>query len=224
MCSCFEGLLSSRPRTSVWLSHMPRAKNAKIWNQDLVRACEARRADANARGSRTEHQWFAAKRLIEETQKEIYITSSDSVINLPDRLSKTVTNYLHQVIRGRVSIDAATPREGAPASHGGASTSHGGVPASGGRGSGASSGGGHPLLRTMHSRGGSYAILMCFHDHGVDQILTKAQICRHAQQYCDDPMELNFFAAGGRAGMKKQGWTSIQCRRLWRRRLTRTVR
>ena len=155
---------------------MPRAKNAKIWNTDLIRACEARRADANAHNSQHEFQWAKAKRLIEMTTKEIYITSTDSVKNLPDGLSKTVTDYLHQVIRGRV--DSATPR--------GASSSSGrGSSGSGGGSGGGSSGGEHPLLRTMHVRGGSYAILMCFYDHGVDAVLTKAQICRYAQKVRD---------------------------------------
>ena len=72
---------------------MPRAKNAKIWNDDLIRACEARRTDASARGSHSEFQWVNAKRLIEGTSKEIYITqSSDSVKNLPDGATRVSTS------------------------------------------------------------------------------------------------------------------------------------
>ena len=110
-----------------------------------------------------------------------------------------MSDYLHQVIRGRVAVDSVTPR-GASASAG-----RGGV-----GGTPSSSGGEHPLLRNMHARGGSYAIMMCFHDRGAHAVLTKVEICRHAQPYCNDPMTLNFFAAGGRAAMKQQGWTSIQ--------------
>jgi hypothetical protein len=86
---------------------MPPAKNAKIWNTDLIRACEARRAEVNAKQSRSEFQWFNAKQRLEATDKQIYITSTDSIKNLPDGLSKSVSDYLHSVIRGRVSVDSA---------------------------------------------------------------------------------------------------------------------
>jgi hypothetical protein len=102
---------------------MPPAKNAKIWNTDLIRACEARRAEANAKQSRSEFQWFNAKQRLEATDKQIYITSTDSIKNLPDGLSKSVSDYLHSVIRGRVSVDSAaghtTPRGGGGGGGGG---------------------------------------------------------------------------------------------------------
>ncbi|KOO33823.1 hypothetical protein Ctob_015285, partial [Chrysochromulina tobinii] len=78
---------------------MPPAKNQKIWNDDLISACEARRAQASAMGSSHEFQWINAKSKIEGTAKKIYITSTDSIKNLPDGLSKTVVHYLERIIR-----------------------------------------------------------------------------------------------------------------------------
>ena len=178
---------------------MPPAKNAKIWNLDLIAACEARRAEFAARQSAQEFQWVNAKRLIEATDKNIYITSTDSIKNMPAGLSKTVSDYLHQVIRGRVAIGGGVPRT--PHAHHGAA-SH---PPSSGRQSSDEP----PLLRTMSYRGGSYAILMAFHQNPAAPCLTKDQICRAAQDYCNDQMELNFLTAGGKAAMMKQGWKAI---------------
>ena len=98
---------------------MPRAKNAKIWNDDLVAACDSRRAQAAANQSRVEFQWITAKQKIEATNKEIYITSTDSVKNLPAGLSKTVEDTLHRIIRGKeaVTLGGAAP---APAAGGAA--------------------------------------------------------------------------------------------------------
>ena len=181
---------------------MPPAKNQKIWNDDLIRACEARRAQASATGSSHEFQWINAKSKIEGTAKLIYITSTDSIKNLPDGLSKTVVHYLERVIRGQ--LDATTPQ----GSGGGSGSSGGTGRGGGGSGSGLASSDEPPLLRTMKYREGSYAILRAFHDHG-GAVLTKAQLIRAAQPYCNVAMELNYHAAGGRAAMMKQGWTSI---------------
>jgi uncharacterized membrane protein YgcG len=181
---------------------MPPAKNQKIWNDDLISACEARRAQASAMGSSHEFQWINAKSKIEGTAKNIYITSTDSIKNLPDGLSKTVVHYLERVIRGQ--LDATTPQGSGRGSGSSGGTSRGG----GGGGSGLVSSDEPPLLRTMKYREGSYAILRVFHDHG-GAVLTKAQIIRAAQPYCNVAMELNYHAAGGRAAMMKQGWASI---------------
>ena len=92
---------------------MPRAKNAKIWNDDLVAACDSRRAQAAANQSRVEFQWITAKQKIEATNKEIYITSTDSVKNLPAGLSKTVEDTLHRIIRGREAVTLGAHRSAA---------------------------------------------------------------------------------------------------------------
>jgi hypothetical protein len=148
-----------------------------------------RRQQAAASHSRMEFQWFDAKNKIEATAKQIYITSTDKIVNLPTGLSKTCSDYLSSIIRGRQAASPApTPRGGSQAS----------PPPSE-----------PPLLRNMTFRGGSYAILKFFGEHPRGTQLTRDQICRGAQRFCDDQMILSYHHAGGRAGMMKQGWKSM---------------
>ncbi|KAL1527558.1 hypothetical protein AB1Y20_008946 [Prymnesium parvum] len=61
------------------------------------------------------------------------------------------------------------------------------------------------FLRNIQYRGGSYAILRCFKDHPTGAELTKKQIIRGAQSYCDEDMDTDF-----RAGRLISGWKSIE--------------
>lgn len=55
----------------------------------------------------------------------------------------------------------------------------------------------HPYLRSVQHRGGGYAILRALWDAekspSYEGFLTKDQICRHGQKYCDVPMRDNHF-------------------------------
>ena len=53
----------------------------------------------------------------------------------------------------------------------------------------------HPYLKRIKIRGGAFAILMAFHlCRGQRQSMTKDQIIRAAQPFCDEAMEGNFHA------------------------------
>ena len=129
---------------------MPRARNAKIWNTDLIAACDARLTAAIQKQSRNEHSWRLAKAAIEASSKEIYITSTNKIMNLPS-FNKTITDELSNVVRGVTAVDpgfaAGRP---SPAAAAGPSPAGGAAPE-------------HQLLRQMQRRGGSYAILCAFH-------------------------------------------------------------
>ena len=58
---------------------MKRPATSKLWNTDLIAACEARLQDAIARQMSTEFAWRNAKQLIEASTKEIWLTSTNSI-------------------------------------------------------------------------------------------------------------------------------------------------
>ena len=49
-------------------------------------------------------------------------------------------------------------------------------------------------MKKMKIRGGAFAILMAFHTAGSRHSMTRDQICRAAQPYCDEAMEANWHA------------------------------
>ena len=53
---------------------MPRARTAKVWNQDLAAACDARLRQAQSTGSRDEFAWRDARDKINGMSQEIYVT------------------------------------------------------------------------------------------------------------------------------------------------------
>ena len=169
---------------------MPRGRDTKVWNDDLVRACEARNNAALSRQSRVQFQWQKARDIIKLSRKEIYITSTQKIRNMPKDLSDTVRAELENIMRGHPIIgeryEAFDPAN---------ASTNAAVPPSAGD---------HVLLRNMQHRGGSYAILMAFHVNAPNGVLTKAQICQLAQPFCNDPMDSDF-----RAGrVHNYGWQS----------------
>ena len=107
---------------------------------------------------------------------DIYTFATGRVVNLPQNLKKTVHNLCMDIIHGRKNVFpdgyAAVTQEEAPP----------GNPFDR-----------HPYLKKIKARGGAYAILMAFH-HSQTKTLTKDQICRAAQPYCDEDMRENYLA------------------------------
>ena len=89
---------------------MPRARDAKVWNEDLVRALEAKRCEAVQNRSRQEFMWQSALRDVEACRKEIYVTSTNKIVNLPKFAQKTVREFLEAVMRGESPLCLLAPR------------------------------------------------------------------------------------------------------------------
>ena len=76
---------------------MPRARDAKIWNQDLAAACDARLRIAQANGSQSEFAWRKARDDINAMSQEIYVTkSSGNIIHLDKAVDPTRQKAIYQ--------------------------------------------------------------------------------------------------------------------------------
>jgi hypothetical protein len=166
-----------------------RPKDAKVWNEALVQALQAREQMARRAGKRTHILWREGWQKLQTVRADIYTFKNGRIVNFPTNLKKTVDNLLRSIIagtepilpRGYVPYDANAANSGA--------------------------GGGNPYLNdpylnSIKKRGGAFAILMAFHQS--DQVLTKDQICELAQPYCDTEMQENF-----RAGRARGAWAAI---------------
>ena len=167
---------------------MPRARDAKIWNQDLAAACDARLRIAQANSSRSEFAWRKARDDINAMSQEIYVTkSSGNIIHLDKAVDPTKQKAIYQelvkVIEGKAQIgDGNAAGVGTPA----------------GRGA-------HQYLDQMQNRGGGYAILCAFHFHAAPgETLMIDEICRLAQPYCNEEMRPTYFNPGARG--LRGGW------------------
>ena len=104
---------------------MPRPKDAKIWNEDLIAALEARYQKSLREGKRDAHTWRVGREKIESVRRDIYQFRTGSIVNLPTGLTKKVQRLCENVIRGVTNVY--------PDGH---------VPTNGGRGGGGGGGGG----------------------------------------------------------------------------------
>ena len=169
---------------------MPRARDAKIWNQDLAAACDARLRIAQAKGSRNEFAWRKARDDINAMSQEIYVTkSSGNIIHLDKVIDPTKQKAIYQdlvkVIEGKADVGDGNA---------------GGVGTPAGRGA-------HQYLDQMQNRGGGYAILCAYHFHAAPgQTMTIDEICRLAQPYCNEQMRVDHFNQGARG--HTGGWKS----------------
>ena len=97
---------------------MPRPRDAKIWNEDLVTALDARYQLAQRNGKRTVHSWRNARDAIQQVRQDIYVFQSGRIVNLPSNLgSKTIQAEVEDIIRGikRIYPDGFVPPSGASA-------------------------------------------------------------------------------------------------------------
>ena len=79
---------------------MPRAKNAKVWNEDLVLALNARAEICRREGSGRMSMWKEGQRLVEGVRGDIYMFKNQRIVNLPPTLSHTVREECHNIVKG----------------------------------------------------------------------------------------------------------------------------
>lgn len=93
---------------------MPKPKDARVWNEDLVAALEARYQQSLREGKRNAHTWQKGAGQIAAVRKDIYCFSNGRIANLPNSLSKTVTRLCEDVIRGVKNVypDGHVPTNG----------------------------------------------------------------------------------------------------------------
>jgi hypothetical protein len=168
---------------------MPRAKNAKVWNEDLVRALRAREEQGRQQGSQRQFLWRDGAAAIEAVRTDIYVfQSSGKIVGLPRKLSKTVEEECRGIIQGHRPIlpegyipitmeDRRLVPQGNPYDQ-------------------------DPYLKKIKMQGGAYAILLAFH-LSQSSTMTKEQICAAAQPHCDEQMDANWHA-----GRSYGAWSS----------------
>lgn len=180
---------------------MGKPKDAKIWNEDLVRALDARHQKAQREGKRDVHLWRTGRDKILAVRKDIYMYRSGNIANLPNNLKKTVQRLCEDVIRGVKNVypDGHVPTD--------QDREHPSTPlSSAARTTSVASGTNNPFyndhyMNKITIRGGAFAILMAFR-YSLTEILTKRDICREAQKFCDSEMESNFHAGRTRGAWK----------------------
>jgi hypothetical protein len=155
---------------------MPRPRDATVWNEDLVRALRAREDQCRQQGSQRQYAWRDGAIAIAEVRSDIYVFRTGRIVGLP-KLKKTVDEECRAIIAGRKPILppgylATTTEERQLVPSGNPYDND-------------------PYLKNIKARGGAYAILLAFH-HSAKQTLTKDQICRAAQPFCDEPMKESF--------------------------------
>ncbi len=178
---------------------MPRANDAKVWNEDLVVALRARQEIARQRFSVQQYLWRDGAATIEILRQDIYqFKSNGRIVGLPKTLSKCVEEECRAIIAGARPV---LPDEYVPTStqerhlKNGQKPSH--LPASNPYLQ-------DPYLKRIKMRGGAYALLLAFH-FSENKTMTKAQLSAAAQEYCDEEMEPNFHA-----GRSYGAWSSKQ--------------
>ena len=93
---------------------MPKRKDVRVWNEDLVAALEARYEQSLREGKRNAHTWQKGAGQIAAVRKDIYCFSNGRIAKLPNSLSKTVTRLCEDVIRGVKNVypDGHVPSNG----------------------------------------------------------------------------------------------------------------
>ena len=162
-------------------SIMPRAADAKVWNEDLVKALKAREEMARRQGKPSAHTWLQGWKAIQAVRGDIYAFKNGRIVNLPSpKLGKTVDNLCRAIIAGQAPLrpDGYIEHVVGQAVEGNPYLND-------------------PYCNRIKKRGGAYAILLAFYVSPHNQVLTKDQICELAQPFCDEEMEGNWHA--GRA-------------------------
>jgi ERCC4-type nuclease len=178
---------------------MPRAKDAKVWNEDLVLALRAQEERCRQRCSVKQYLWRDAAKALEGVRRDIYqYKGSGKIVGLPSTLNKTAEEECRAIIGGKKPI---LPHDYAPIT---VAEKQKMVAAATRSTASVTSNPYHndPYLKRIKMRGGSYAILMAFH-YSQAETLTKAQLCTAAQDYCDEEMEPNYGA-----GRSYGAWSS----------------
>jgi ERCC4-type nuclease len=168
---------------------MARPKDAKVWNEDLVRALKARQEQCRQQGKQQQFTWRDGAIAIEAVRGDIYMFKTGRIAGLPTGLKKTVDELCRALITDRAEI---LPPGYVPTSFDDQQDHKGGAYEN------------DPYLKKIKIRGGAFAILMAFHI-SKSQVMTKDQICASAQSFCDEAMEANF-----NAGRLRGAWNGVE--------------
>ncbi|KAG7347817.1 ERCC4 domain containing protein [Nitzschia inconspicua] len=157
--------------------------NQKVWNEDLAEGLRARYQQAFQQKKQSQHQWRDGVAAIEAVRKDIKLTSTGKIYNLPNpgkanRLTKTVYETCQRIIRGqeplhppgyvalsRAEFETLENRQVDPY-----------------------------LENRCAKRSGAHAILMAFHHGNIEATVTREQICETVRHLnlCDEVMEANY--------------------------------
>ena len=158
----------------------PNSNNTKVWNEDLVKALEARHQQAWQQQRQTQYMWRDGAKTIESVRKDIRLTSTGKIYNLPTqdakKFCKTVYEECVKIVKEEVDIyppgfaplSAQERQQMADVTF-------------------------LPFIDKMARESGGYAIMLAFHFSGRDS-LSIDQICTMAQPYCRDEMRANYHA------------------------------
>lgn len=151
----------------------------KVWNEDLVKALQARHELAWREQKQAQYKWRDGMRTIEAVRKDIRLTSTGKIYNLPTQSKsfvKTVYEECVKIINGELPIyppgfTALTPAERQNLEESAFL----------------------PYIEQLQRESGGYAILLAFH-FSQQESMTKDQICRIGQDYCREQMMENYHA------------------------------
>ena len=79
---------------------MVRPKDAKVWNEELINALEARYQKSIREGKRDTHSWRVGAITIQAVRKDIYQFRTGTIVNMPTNLTKRVHRLCEDIIRG----------------------------------------------------------------------------------------------------------------------------
>jgi hypothetical protein len=130
-----------------------------VWNNELTRAFWARKLDAIARGV-SDYKWQKAWKAVTESNKDIYEQNckegGTKIVNKPGGIPADPANLLENIVKGITPVIPPGFEKYDTANNG-----DGQVPA------GSEDLSNHPYLRSIHYRGGGYAIFMAFHSERI---------------------------------------------------------
>jgi ERCC4-type nuclease len=194
---------------------MVRPKDAKVWNEDLINALEARHQKGIREGKQDAHTWRVGRDKVQAVRKDIYQFRTGTIVNMPTNLTKRVNRLCEEIIRGIKNIypDGHVPTNGEDLSNmsggGGVYHSSSGISASSAVSSSTTTANNNPFnndhyMKSVKIRGGAFGILMAFH-HSQSSVLKKNTICEEAQRFCDDQMDGNYHT-----GRMYGAWASMK--------------
>ena len=155
-------------------------QNKKVWNEDLVKALEARHQQAWQEQRQAQYMWRDGAKTIEAVRKDIRLTSTGKIYNLPTQDAKKFCKTVYEECVKIVKEEAPIYPPGF-------------APLSPQERQQMSDIAFLPYIDKMARESGGYAILLAFHFSGRDS-LTIDQICSMAQPYCRDEMRANYHA------------------------------
>ena len=156
-----------------------------VWNEDLVNAMNARHQQAWQQQRRSQYKWRDGAKAIEAVRKDIRLTSTGKIYNLPTQNSKSFVKTVYEecvnIIKGEAPIypPGFTPLNPAERKQ---ILEDSAVSAAF-----------SPYIEQMQRESGGYAILLAFHFSQRDN-MTKDEICRIGQDYCKEQMSENYHA------------------------------